>query len=77
VILPARLSRPPRRDHRPRVQVFVWISVGRKEEARTVMQSSETAAGKEGCNEFTVDWFDLRPGERMREGWFPVLWRKG
>jgi hypothetical protein len=54
----------------------VWISVGRKEEARTVMQSSETATGKEGFNEFTVDWFDLRPGEPMREDWFPVLWRK-
>ena len=41
------------------------------------MQPSETAAGKAGFNLFTVEGYDLRHGEPMREDRLPMLWRRG
>ena len=53
----------------------MWIWAGRKEEARTVMQPSETAHGSSVTE----------VGARRRalvtrwigDDWFPVLWGKG
>ncbi len=43
-----------------------------------------TRSGRPGNDEYTVPWHapssvdanELRSGDRMREDWFPVLWRK-